>query len=291
MNIIDFEKEYTYSRYVQDSIALSRRFAPFLQLESIGMSCDDREILLFRLGQGSPSVVFTAGVHGRENINPIVLLALVEELCQRYDAGQAPMLQQYSMLFLPMLNPDGYEISKCGYDGISYPAHRMVCKSSMIPSEEYKYNARAIDLNRNFPCSSFHALPHTGEAASEPETQAFLRLLQKEDTLGYLDFHSRGECIYYFRSAMPDSYNVRQKQIALALAKSCAYQLADPELEIESGDSGGNTVHFYSEFIKRPALTIETIPEAETFPLRRDLSYQVLSRIRELPMDFLNIVC
>ena len=50
------------------------------------------------------------------------------------------------------------------------------------------------------------------------------------------------------------------------------YTIVSPEHEIDVGDSGGNTVHYYSEHFFKPAITIETVEEEASFPL--DVKYR-----------------
>ena len=66
---------------------------------------------------------------------------------------------------------------------------------------------------------------------------------------------------------MNDIYNYRQKIIAKDISSFTKYRLSDEQEEINVGDSGGNTVHYYSEKYNCPALTIETVEEDERFPL------------------------
>ena len=66
---------------------------------------------------------------------------------------------------------------------------------------------------------------------------------------------------------MPLSYNENQLKIAKRLKDITKYELVDPKNEIDYGDSGGNTVHYFSERFNKPALTIETVDEYATFPL------------------------
>ena len=64
-------------------------------------------------------------------------------------------------------------------------------------------SARGVDINRNFPCKSYIQQQLQEYPASEQETQTLMRLFQDYETLAYLDFHSRGNVIYYYRQAMP----------------------------------------------------------------------------------------
>ena len=86
-------------------------------------------------------------------------------------------------------------------------------------------------------------------------------------SLMYIDIHSRGEVIYYYRQAMDEEYNQRQLRIGRLLHQSTGYALVAPDEEVTDGDSGGNTVHYYSEEFNMPAFTIETAKEDVSFPM------------------------
>lgn len=275
MGIINFEKEYSYNIFMNDAIKLAEIFSPFARLEGIGKSVMGREIPIFKLGFSDCGVLFSAGVHARENINPVVMLKIIENICNYYFAAKDSVFKRRAMWFVPLMNPDGYEIVLQGK-----------------PYEYYKYNANGVDINRNFPSISYKKTDFTGKyAGSEPETEAFVNFVKNHNTLGYIDFHSRGNCIYYYRKYMNHIYNTRQEIIAKKLSEISGYSLVLPENEIEPEDSGGNTVHFYSEYTGNPAITVETVDDLESFPLNHNLYDSVLKRIGQLPMDFLNIVC
>jgi g-D-glutamyl-meso-diaminopimelate peptidase len=122
--------------------------------------------------------------------------------------------------------------------------------------------------------------------ASENETKALIKLFHDYRTKGFLDFHSRGKQIYYYRSQMPDSYNKKQLEIASRFQNITDYVLMAPEEEIETGDSGGNTVHYYSETFKKPALTIETVEEEATFPMNWQYRLQTFEELKNLIFEF-----
>ena len=95
----------------------------------------------------------------------------------------------------------------------------------------WKYNARAVDINRNFPCKSYIQQQFGEYPASEQETQTLIRVFEQWDTIGYLDFHSRGRIIYYYRQAMPFSYNQRNHKLARYMQKLSNYSLGKQEEE------------------------------------------------------------
>ncbi|MDF2943700.1 MAG: hypothetical protein K0S01_2558 [Herbinix sp.] len=296
------EPIYSYDRLVTDAKKLTKQYDNIIKYVTIGTSHDNRDIVMLKLGVGQKFLICSAGVHGRETINPIVLMHIIEyyadlyinhkqqkiELLSKlmnpnahlgaeyeqmlYGACIYELLQTYTILFVPLLNPDGYMISLMGFDAIREPLLRRKCQSMEISHLEWKFNARGIDLNRNFPSQLWKSKNTKDYAASENETKALIFLFHEYKSSGFLDFHSRGKSIYYYRNVMSDSYNIKQLEIANRFKEITNYELVLPELEIDTDDSGGNTVHYYSERFNKPALTIETVEDEATFPL--DVEYR-----------------
>lgn len=289
MGVAELNYKYSYSDIQRKSLQLSNVYQGILNLETIGMSHDSREIFMLRLGWNKKYILITAGVHGREYINSAVLLRIAEKYAAQM-VTQPGLLKDYGILFVPALNPDGYAIATEGFGCINDKYLKEYCISQNIPSSVWKWNARAVDINRNFPSAAYSKSLHTGSIGSENETKAFISLVHNESTIGYMDIHSRGESIYYYRKQMGDEYNRHQKYIADRLSYYTGYKLMMPSEEVDSGDSGGNTVHYYSEYIKCPAVTVETIEDEAGFPLKYEYARQVYYQIRYLPAEFLKAV-
>lgn len=296
---------YSYDKLIEDAQELSKQYKKILDYVTIGKSHDNRDIVLLKLGKGNKYMVCCAGVHARETVNPVVLLRIIEFYAETYTGYKQQkslimnklynpsknliseyermlygtciyeLLQTYTILFVPLLNPDGYMISLEGYDVIRNSNLRSLCQSKKLPYREWKFNARAVDINRNFPCRLWKQKFEGDYAASENETKVLIKLFHEYPSLGFLDFHSRGKQIFYYRSQMPESYNKKLFNIANRLKKVTNYQLVPPQEELDVSDSGGNTVHYYSEYFRRPALTIETVDEEAQFPL--DISYRTVT--------------
>ena len=311
--IVNFKDEnYSYEKLIGDSYSLANKYSEILKYVTVGKSHDNRDIILLKLGVGKQHLICCGGVHARENVNPIVMLRIIEDYAEFYYKHKKQkqdfkkkdnfqrirdndeyedilygtciyeILQTFTILFVPLLNPDGYMISLYGFDAIDNLELRDICKSKNESATEWKFNARGVDLNRNFPSKLYRSKEPGESAASENETKALISLFHEYRSKGFLDFHSRGKQIYYYRKVMSEAYNTKQKEIALRLAGVTNYILNSPDIEVDSGDSGGNTVHYYSEHFKKPALTIETIDEDAEFPL--DIRY------RESTFDELKMV-
>lgn len=263
MSVIQLNQIYYYDKFKQDAYQLEETYPSLIKTSCIGTSHDGRDILMIKAGNGSKNVILSAGVHGRETINTIVLMKMLEYYCQE----NLLYLKAYSFYTVPLLNPDGYMIAQRGFNVIRDEELRLAAKARNIPYREWKYNARGVDINRNFS-SCFWRPKYAGDyPGSENETRVFMQLIDSIPSEGYIDYHSRGQEIYYYRERMSRLYNRKQKEIAERLADDMGYGLVPPEDEIGDNDTGGNTVHYYCEQIKKPAFTIETVPEEATFPL------------------------
>lgn len=229
-----------------------------------GNSCEGRPIYSVRVGTGKKTLICTGGVHGRESVNPTVLVKMTKEYC----AYVTKELQEYSILFLPLLNPDGYEIA-------------------LHKDKEWKYNAKKVDINRNFPCQSYRKQNPGDEPLSEAESQILAAVFRREDSIGYIDFHSRGKEIYWYRAALDENYNCRQERIAHALCRCSGYRMGTAEDEMPDEYSGGNTVQYYSEHFHLPAITVETVDENASFPLDGKWLQSTWQEIRRIPLQYI----
>lgn len=292
--MIALNQRYSYQDIFASMQILSEKFPEFTICRIIGQSHDERQIPMMRVGLGMETLICTAGVHGRESINPVLLLRMMEEYCTAYKEYDRidgievfPLLNRYSICFVPLVNPDGYEIALHGYGIIQNPLLRRMCRRRNINYQDWKYNARGVDINRNFPCKSYIQQQLQEYPASEQETQTLMRLFQDYETLAYLDFHSRGNVIYYYRQAMPYTYNIHCRHLAKNLQKASGYALGKKEEEFMSSLNGGNSVHFYSETIGKPAITIETVEDDASFPLSTAYQNDAYQRVHTLPLILL----
>lgn len=292
--MIQLPADCGYERLKQECEELAKEYQGFIKTVSIGKSWDNREIPMLILGFGQRKVLLTGGVHGRESVNPVVLVKMAERYgslfanrCVVRGISFSDWFGKNQLLIVPLLNPDGYEIARSGFSAIQNPRLRLRCvaaaREEKREAKEWKYNGRGMDLNRNFPCKSWKRSYKGDMPASERETRALMGVFHRYKPQLYLDYHSREQSIYYYRSAREDKYNEKQKKLAMQLSWLTGYRLKKPETEIDSGDRGGNTVHYASEYAKCPALTLETVSETENFPLRTVLQQEVLRELWMTP--------
>lgn len=282
MDQINLNHRYYYDELAKIARTLSKKYPFYVRYEVIGTSLDGRDIFMLQAGNGPRRVILTAGVHGRETVNPVVLLSMVQEYCE----CRTDRLEEYTLFVVPLLNPDGYMIALRGFNILKGDQLRIPAKSKGIPYILWKYNANAVDLNRNFPSKTWVKKGAEDEAGSEPETKTLIKLFKEAGSDGYIDYHSRGRSIYYYRNSMPDEYNAVQYKLAGWLCMMTNYMLVPRQDEIERGDSGGNTVHYYSEVIQKPTFTIETVEDAALFPLDYRYQAETFHEIADTPFIF-----
>ncbi len=287
---------YSYETLYNEAYCLGREFSHIVDFRNIGISYDGRAIPVLQVGSGRKILFCSAGVHGRESVNPVVLLKIAESYCMAYQADEMikgytvrELLHDYAICFLPLLNPDGYAIATEGFSALKNPVLRQEARMKGVPYEAWKYNGRGTDINRNFPCQSYQPVKAGDYAGSEIETKLLMKMFRTYPSIAYLDFHSRGKIIYFYRNAMSKQYNQRQEYIASGLQKVCGYELGTKAEEMLTTTSGGNTVQYYSEKYGRPAITIETVAEAAKFPLDPGYQEETYEEICALPLEILRL--
>ena len=86
------------------------------------------------------------------------------------------LLQTYTILMIPLLNPDGYMISLYGHYAVNNSTLQNKIKKMNPNYAEWKYNSRGIDINRNFPSRLWKPKKQGDYAASENETKALIQV-------------------------------------------------------------------------------------------------------------------
>ena len=109
--MITLNQSYTYEellRNLQESVA---QYPDFTVYKEVGESHDERSIPMLRVGLGLDALILTAGIHGKESINPVLLTRMAQEYSQAYqdnlNMGNYPvreLLDYCSICFLPMID-------------------------------------------------------------------------------------------------------------------------------------------------------------------------------------------
>lgn len=280
MGIVRLNQHYYYNMLLKDVKLLKERYGKKIRINTIGRTIEGRFILSFFVGEGNTKVLLSGGVHGRESNNPIVLMYMMEKFLENPNTA-------YTICFVPLLNPDGYVIATEGFHKMKNKKLRGKAEKEGKSFYQWKENARGIDINRNFPSKSWKKKLPDDIAGSERETKAFMKLCEKNHFDLYLDFHSRGEEIYYYRHNMCEIYNKKQRALAEIIKEKSGYRIVEPKREFDIETGGGNTVHYVSEKFGIPSFTIETMEEESGFPQDIGLQVNIYRQIKDIPFIYM----
>lgn len=140
-----------------------------VRLRVFGRSAQRRALKLAEFGRLRRPTLILGGFHGDEPKSVQVVRLLIDELSEK-EAGR----EGTDVVVVPVVNPDGYERRK-------------------------RRNSRGVDLNRNFPTDDWQPGRRRsryyggGCAASEPETRALVRLIERICPRQIITVHSISE--------------------------------------------------------------------------------------------------
>ena len=260
--------------------ALCARY-PCLSAAPMGRSVLGRSIWDITVGMGKQRVLMAAAFHAQEWITSLVCLRLCEDIAAALHTGKewngwrmARAMEGRSLVFVPLVNPDGVQIALHGADSTGEYAERIHALGGDTVGL-WQANANGVDLNHNFnagweqlqqqeqkngivgPCARrFGGF----SPESEPETRALTALCRRGDFRHAVALHSQGEEIYwrYGEHTPPAS-----RLMAMVMASASGYRLADPE----GLASHGGFKDWFIEELHRPAFTIELGKGENPLPL------------------------
>ena len=216
--------------------------------------------------------------HGREYITSAYLMKSIELLCS-FTTGHYILqgmetdriLEGKQFCFVPMLNPDGVNISIFGPYAAQYPERVEKMRLIGPTYETWKANANGVDLNRSYPClfeqkSTLVSGPaselYKGAAPGcESEVLAMMHLCDSEGFSLAVSFHAKGEEIVW--ADRNTGRNPEAERLAQAAAGVSGYKVMPP-----SSDPGGYAAGFenwFRERYARPCLLIRISPDAGGF--------------------------
>ncbi len=275
---ITTDKPYNFETYISDLANILNNFS-FLTKETIGFSVLGKPLYAIRLGNGTKKIIITAAHHGSEWITSMLVMALVEYLCKKY-IKDSTFCKDKSFYFVPMVNPDGVNLS---IEGITpdLPLHIRNRLYDILSSGNFKNiwqaNIRGIDLNHNYDASFEKGkaiqikdgiiapapTKYSGEyPESEPETRAIVAFTNKILPDLVLAYHSQGEEIFYKYQGIcaPKAYDLAKK-----LSDASGYELVTA--------SGLTDCTGYKDWVIErfniPAFTIEVGKGKNPLPLEQ----------------------
>ncbi|MEH7072492.1 M14 family zinc carboxypeptidase [Neobacillus drentensis] len=267
--IVNANKPYSYEILENDLSAINKKYKEKVKVKSIGTSHFGRDIWAIKLGKGKKNIVLIGSHHGREWMTSLMLMKMLESYAATYNERNFfgfksnQILNDVSIWFVPMLNPDGVTIQQ--KDLSRFPsAHQRLLYMMNDGSnhfERWKANGMGIDLNRQYPAGwkSLNETPsspwyqfYKGEKPLEAKEVIYLTNFIKEinPTIA-VAYHTAGREIYW---NYKNGKNIKRDQhIAKKISKLTGYKLALPERNA----TGGGFTDWFITMYHRPALTIE----------------------------------
>lgn len=234
-----------------------------VRVEVIGSSVDGRVIERYAFGDGPTHVLFVGGIHGGYELNSVVLAyTLIDYL--RENPARVP--QELTVSIIPSLNPDGVHVvtGKEGRPDLT----QVPPGTNTAPG---RFNARGVDLNRNFACKWQQESMWRGTkvsagtaAFSEPESVALKTLIEKERPSSVIFWHSKANAVY--ASECMDGILPGTRTLMSTYANAASYPAVDTfDAYPVTGDAEG-----WLASIGIPAITVE-LSTHETTEWERNL--------------------
>lgn len=291
-NICTYEKLY-YTLW-----ELAGRYGSFCQFRAVGNSHDDRLIPMLEVGSGSQMIFCVAGIDGTQRLLPQLLTKMAEEYCRNYECNWQledfypvrKLLDKIRICFLPVLNPDGYEINQNGFASVRNPIYRQMLRMQSIPAKDFGYNARGVDICHNFPTIHYIRSRMGEEPGSENETKALIRIVQEYGGRGLITFGQTGREIVYYHGEMGLGGLSKSYRLARHMQKTSSYRL---EKEPDTSGSGkkfkgmGTPEQYYIQTIKQPAFRIKVPSLGEDGKTGETNRQSIYEEIHLLPLEYI----
>lgn len=244
-----------------------------VDLYVIGHSVDNRNIYGLEIGNGSKVIFLDANIHAAETANTHILIQFMSEVVNMYESGNTNVknaLNEFKLVVMPCINPDGYEIFTNGIESISNKELWVYKNKNKINFKNLKSNANGVDINRNFPTQNAGLYykskgllynvsleKNTGSKSyfggyslgSEPETKAAMYFMLKHyrSVVSYINLHSQGRVIYSGKPNLSNEFNKLSRKFASKISNINKYIVYGIESEEVGEGNDGSATDFMSE--------------------------------------------
>lgn len=254
-------------------------YPEFTELKIIGKSVEGRDIYAIKLGKGKKEILMDGSLHAREHMTTNVILEMLDTYSAFYlknsnYEGYSPrsLLNNVSIWFIPMLNPDGVTLVQSGANGVKNGQLSTKINKGSTNFQAWKANVRGVDLNDNFDSnwSKINSTVKTPSPSgyrgprvfSEPESRTLRDFVLSRDFKGYYSYHSSGQIIYWF-NFQKNGQATRDYMLARNLSSLTGYRVVPPMFVIGSGAA----TDWFIKQTKMPGLVIEISPYVGNKPV------------------------
>jgi extracellular matrix protein 14 len=224
---------------------LEALFPSIASMTSIGKSYEGRDVYALRVGaRGTDSdasgprktILITGGLHGREWISTSSVSYLLWSVITSYDKEPmiTKLLQNFDIVFIPVLNPDGYEYT--------WQTDRLWRKSRQQTKMRF---CRGLDLDHAFghgwdasqrqtdPCSESYGGDQPFQAVEASELAKWARNETENGVkfVAFLDLHSYSQQVlfpYAYTCSIDPPNRENLEELAVGLAKAIRLSSGEP---------------------------------------------------------------
>lgn len=206
---------YSPELMMEELKGYAEAYPSIISLENLGNSAEGRPITMVTMGNGPHKIFALGAIHAREYLTTTMLMKDIEKMAEaaatstsfgEYDIRM--LLDSCTYHIIPMINPDGVDISQRGVArrDAAFRNIRLYSGGGRQGYKSWKSNANGVDLNRNFshgwanntkspghPMSEEYKGPRP---ESEPETRILIDILDELMPEAILSYHTQGEILY-----------------------------------------------------------------------------------------------
>lgn len=271
--VVQTNQVYTYEMMEVDIKQLKEKYPHLMSYESIGKTPFGREIWAVKIGNGKGNVFINGSHHAREWISTVLVMNMMEYYLQSYEANAVidgysarDVLNEMSIWFVPMVNPDGVTLQQKGLNAFPKEYHESLIRMNEGKRDftRWKANAQGIDLNRQYPANwyspTFPLTPswqnYKGKAPFQAaESKAIRDLTYRIKPEMAISYHSSGRVIFWHFHNKKENMN-RDLRLAKALSNKTGYPLISPQ----ATPSGKGYTDWFIQQFSKPAFTPELAP-------------------------------
>lgn len=169
---------------------------PFVSYKILGKSVENRDIEVYEFGSGATSILLVGGVHGGYEWNSVIL---AETMIEHFMENPDLIPDNLTVSIIPVLNPDGLAVVTGGQS--KNITAQMV--TNWNADGQGRFNANAVDLNRNFDCKwqpkaswRNNSTSAGATAFSEPEARVLRDYVQSINPSMVVFWHSVAGNVY-----------------------------------------------------------------------------------------------
>ena len=267
----NFENNLHYSEI--EEFLFNWNTSDCVKLENIGTTHDDRTIYGVEVGFGDKTIMFDGSVHAAEVSGTLYLMKFINDIVNKYEDNNdqtIDLLNNYKIILIPSINPDGYEVASFGIDSIRNHKLWIYQNKDIVNTDSFKFNANGIDINRNMPTQnaglyyneynlinsvSLEKTTKSGiyyggtSLGSEPESKAFMYFALKhyKNLYSYVNLHSMGRVIYAGKPNLSTKFNELCQNTGNLISSINSYKLHSLSSEEVGEGNDGSLTDFMAE--------------------------------------------